>query len=64
MERAHIGIGDLPEVGRRVDRHLAEGIRDARRGKTHGPYVTVTAAIRALERRAQRQARTRRPSEH
>jgi hypothetical protein len=48
----------------RVDRHLAEGLRDARKGKTHGPYATVAAAIRALERRARRPAKQRRSSEH
>jgi len=72
MEMAHIGTGDLLEAGfangkivipkNRVDRHLAEGLRDAREGKTHGPYATV--AIRALERRARRPAKQRRSSEH
>jgi hypothetical protein len=74
LEMADIGTGDLLEAGfangkivipkSRVDRHLAEGLRDARRGKTHGPYATAAAAIRALERRARRLAKQRRSSEH
>jgi AbrB family looped-hinge helix DNA binding protein len=34
-----------------VDRHLAEGLEDIARGRTHGPYESAAAAISALERR-------------
>lgn len=37
-----------------IDRHLAEGIDDAKRGRTHGPYATAKTAIKALETRAKR----------
>lgn len=37
-----------------VDRHLAEGLEDARKGRTHGHYATADAAIAALESRAKR----------
>jgi AbrB family looped-hinge helix DNA binding protein len=71
-ELAHIEIGDLLEAGVEngkitftpkslVDRHLAEGLEDARRGRTHGPYASVDEAVRALEGRARRHAQTSRP---
>ncbi|HUD98579.1 MAG TPA: AbrB/MazE/SpoVT family DNA-binding domain-containing protein [Bryobacteraceae bacterium] len=70
-ERAHIEIGDLLEAGVEngkitftpkslVDRHLAEGLEDMRKGRTHGPYAGADAAIAALDARAKRQAKKRR----
>jgi len=70
-ERAHIEIGDLLEAGVEngkitftpkslIDRHLAEGLEDARKGRTHGPYASADAAIAALDARAKRQAKKRR----
>lgn len=43
-----------------LDRHLAEGLEDARKGRTHGPYASADAAIAALDARAKRQAKKRR----
>jgi AbrB family looped-hinge helix DNA binding protein len=43
-----------------TDRHLAEGLDDIKRGRTHGPYRTAAEAIAALETRARRQAKKRR----
>ncbi|MGA2713759.1 MAG: AbrB/MazE/SpoVT family DNA-binding domain-containing protein [Bryobacteraceae bacterium] len=43
-----------------IDRHLAEGLEDARNGRTHGPYASAVDAIRALEARAKRHAAKRR----
>lgn len=71
-ERVHIEVGDLLEAsveGGRitftpktlVDRHVAEGLEDLRRGRTHGPYTTASDAIKALEARSKRHARKRRP---
>jgi AbrB family looped-hinge helix DNA binding protein len=71
-ELAHIEIGDLLEAGVEngiitftpkglVDRHIAEGLEDARTGRTHGPYKTAGDAIAALEGRAKRHAKKRRP---
>jgi len=37
-----------------VDRHLAEGLEDIRKGRTHGPYESAAAAIQALDARAKR----------
>ena len=62
-EQAHIEIGDLLEASVEdgkitftpkslVDRHLAEGLEDLRKGRTHGPYNSAEAAIAALESRA------------
>ncbi len=31
-----------------VDRHVAEGLGDARKGRTHGPYTSAEAALEAL----------------
>lgn len=70
-ERAHVEIGDLLEAGVEngrivftpkslVDRHIAEGLNDARAGRTHGPYATAAEAIAALETRAKRAAKKRR----
>ena len=62
-ELVQIEIGDILEAGVEggkitftpktlVDRHLAQGLEDARMGRTHGPYDTADAAIAALESRA------------
>jgi AbrB family looped-hinge helix DNA binding protein len=62
-ELVHIEIGDFLEVGVEdgkitftpkslVDRHLAEGLEDARKGRTHGPYASAETAIAALDAHA------------
>jgi hypothetical protein len=64
----HIKVGDLLEAGLAngkivfppkslMDRHVAEGLGDVRRGRTHGPYGSPNDAISALERRAKRHAK-------
>jgi AbrB family looped-hinge helix DNA binding protein len=71
-ELARIEIGDLLEAGVEngkivftpkslVDRHIAEGLEDAQRGRTHGPYSSSDAAIAALDARAKRRAVKRKP---
>lgn len=61
-KRVRLDIGDLLEASfengkitftpkTMIDRHLAEGIEDIARGRTHGPYASATEAISALERR-------------
>ena len=71
-ELAHIEIGDLLEAGVEdgkivftpkslVARHIAEGLEDARSGRTHGPYGSAADAIAALDARAKRPAKKRRP---
>jgi AbrB family looped-hinge helix DNA binding protein len=70
-EQVHVEIGDLLEAsvedGRitftpksLVDRHLAEGLEDAKRGRTHGPYESAKDAIKALDARAKRHGKKRR----
>jgi len=70
-ELAHIEIGDLLEANLEdgkitftpkslVDRHIAEGLEDARAGRTHGPYASAEDAMGALESRAKRHAKKRR----
>jgi AbrB family looped-hinge helix DNA binding protein len=67
-EEAQVDIGDILEARVEhgkitftpkslIDRHLAEGLEDAKRGRTHGPYRTVEAAVKALEHRSKRYAR-------
>lgn len=62
-KRVRLDIGDLLEASFEngkitftpktvIDRHLAEGLEDITRGRTHGPYETAASAISALERRA------------
>src|ERR1700756_3186211 len=69
-EQVHIEIGDFLEAGVEdgkitftpktlIDRHLAEGLEDLKRGRTHGPYANTAEAIRALERRAKRRKKRR-----
>jgi AbrB family looped-hinge helix DNA binding protein len=64
-EQVRIKIGDLLEASVRdgritftpkslVDRHIAEGLEDAKHGRTHGPYTSAREAIAALELRAKR----------
>ena len=71
-EQVHVEIGDLLEANVEhgkitftpkslVDRHLAEGLEDVKRGRTHGPYANAREAIKALEIRAKRHAKKRRP---
>jgi AbrB family looped-hinge helix DNA binding protein len=67
---AHIEIGDLLEAGVEngkivftpkslVDRHIAEGLEDMRRGRTHGPYDSAGKAVAALEARVKRYSKKR-----
>jgi len=67
-EQVNIEIGDVLEAGVQggkitftpkslVDRHLAEGLEDIRKGRTHGPYATAEAAIKALDARAKRRVK-------
>ena len=69
-EQVHVEIGDLLEASVEdgkitftpkslIDRHLAEGLEDAKHGRTHGPYATARDAIRALETRSKRYAKKR-----
>ncbi len=69
-EQLPVEIGDLLEASVEdgkitftpkslVDRHLAEGLEDAKRGRTHGPYANARDAIRALETRAKRYTKKR-----
>ena len=71
-ELVHVEIGDFLEAGVEdgkiiftpkslVDRHLAKGLEDARTGRTHGPYATADSAIAALDARAKRHPKKRRP---
>ncbi len=69
-EQAGVGIGDLLEAKVEkgkitfapksvLDRHLAEGLEDLRKGRTHGPYKTAKEAIVALEARVKKRAKRR-----
>jgi AbrB family looped-hinge helix DNA binding protein len=71
-EQVHVEIGDLLEANVEdgkitftpkslIDRHLAEGLEDLKHGRTHGPYANGRDAIKALEARAKRHAKKRRP---
>jgi AbrB family looped-hinge helix DNA binding protein len=64
-EQVHVQIGDVLEADVQdgkitftpktlIDRHLAEGLDDIRKGRTHGPYASAAAAIKALDARAKR----------
>jgi AbrB family looped-hinge helix DNA binding protein len=73
-KRVHLDIGDLLEASFEngkitftpktvIDRHLAEGLEDVARGRTHGPYSSAAEAIAALESKvgkAKKKARKRR----
>jgi AbrB family looped-hinge helix DNA binding protein len=61
-KRVRLDVGDLLEASFEngkitltpktvIDRHLAEGLEDLARGRTHGPYGSAAEAISALERR-------------
>jgi AbrB family looped-hinge helix DNA binding protein len=69
-EQVHIEIGDILEADVEdgkitftpkslVDRHVAEGLEDARAGRTHGPYESAEAAIAALDSHAKRHGKKR-----
>jgi AbrB family looped-hinge helix DNA binding protein len=70
-KRVGLDVGDLLEASFEngkitftpktvIDRHLAEGLEDIARGRTHGPYASAAEAISALERRAG--GRSKKPS--
>lgn len=70
-EQVHVAIGDLLEASVEkgkitftpktlVDRRLAEGLDDARKGRTHGPYSSASDAVKALNARAKRIPKKRR----
>jgi bifunctional DNA-binding transcriptional regulator/antitoxin component of YhaV-PrlF toxin-antitoxin module len=75
-EHAHIEVGDFLEAGVEngivtftpkslVDRHLAEGLEDMRKGRTHGPYASPNwkpAWMSTLRRRASGATKTGRCS--
>ena len=65
-----VKIGDFLEAGVEngkitftpkslIDRHLAEGLEDAKQGRTHGPYNSADEAIAALDARARRHLKKR-----
>jgi len=69
-EQAGVGIGDLLEAKVEkgkitfapksvLDRHLAEGLEDLKKGRTHGPYKSAKDAIAALEARAKKLTKRR-----
>ncbi len=71
-EQVNVEVGDLLEANVEggkitftpkslIDRHLAEALEDLKQGRTHGPYVNAREAIKALEARATRRAKKRRP---
>ena len=71
-EQVHLEVGDLLEAGIEdgkitftpkslIDRRLAEALSDLKQGRTHGPYRNAADAIKALERRAGRQVKQRKP---
>lgn len=71
-EQVNVEVGDLLEANVEggkitftpkslIDRHLAEALEDLKRGRTHGPYANARDAIKALEARAKRHAKKRRP---
>lgn len=69
-EQVGVGVGDLLEARVEkgkitfapksvLDRHLAEGLEDLKKGRTHGPYKSAKEAIAALELRAKKHAKRR-----
>jgi AbrB family looped-hinge helix DNA binding protein len=69
-EQVHVEIGEILEADVEdgkitftpkclVDRHLAEGLEDARAGRTHGPYESAEAAIAALDSHTKRHGKKR-----
>jgi AbrB family looped-hinge helix DNA binding protein len=67
-KQAGVGIGDLLEAKVEkgkitfapksvLDRHLAEGLEDLKRGRTHGPYKSAKEAIAALEARVRKRTK-------
>jgi AbrB family looped-hinge helix DNA binding protein len=69
-EQVGVDIGDLLEAKVErgkitfspksvLDRHLAEGLEDLKKGRTHGPYKSAKDAIAALETRANKHAKRR-----
>ena len=69
-EQVGVGVGDLLEAKVEkgkitfapksvLDRHLAEGLEDLKKGRTHGPYKSAKEAIAALEIRAKKHSKRR-----
>jgi AbrB family looped-hinge helix DNA binding protein len=71
-EQVRVQIGDILEADVQdgkitftpkslIDRHLAEALEDIRKGRTHGPYTSAEAAIKALNARAKRLVKKKTP---
>ena len=71
-ELVHVEVGDILEAGVEdgkitftpkslIDRHLTEGLEDAKKGRTHGPYSSADEAITALNARAKRHVKKLKP---
>jgi AbrB family looped-hinge helix DNA binding protein len=69
-EQVQVRVGDLLEAKVQggnivlipktlIDRRIAEGLEDLRRGRTHGPYLNASDAIKALDGRATAQVKKR-----
>jgi AbrB family looped-hinge helix DNA binding protein len=70
-KRARLDIGDLLEASFEngkitftpktvIDRHLAEGLEDVARGRTHGPYTSAAEAVAAVGHRVQKNKKSSR----
>ncbi len=70
-KRVPLDVGDLLEASFEdgkivftpksvIDRHLAEGLKDIAKGRTHGPYKSADKAIAALDRKAAARNKTSR----
>jgi len=71
-EQVRVRIVDILEAGVQdgkitftpkslVDRRLAEALEDVRQGRTHGPYTSAEAAIKALNAHAKRLVKKKTP---
>ena len=69
-EQVGVDVGDLLEARVEkgkitfapksvLDRHLAQGLEDLKKGRTHGPYKSARDAIAALEARAKKHTKRR-----
>ncbi len=59
LQKGRVVLTPKTLVDKDVERRLAEGLEDIRRGRVYGPFRSANAMIRSLRQRSKRRSKTR-----
>ncbi len=59
LQKGRVVLTPKTLVDKDVERRLAEGLEDIRRGRVYGPFRSATAMIRSLRQPSKRRSKTR-----